>query len=101
MKTTLSTIVTGLGRIGAGIAWLTFLSASWQAGSAAPVTYKQAAAAVTGWLSLDRAPLGETLGASVQRVDTFNDQTGKPVYYIAYLDPSGFVIVAAADLVEP
>ena len=68
---------------------------------AAPVTSKQAAAAVTGWLSLDRAPLGETLGTSVQRVETFNDQAGNPLYYVAYLEPSGFVIVAADDLVEP
>ena len=68
---------------------------------AAPVTSKQAAAAVTGWLSLDRAPLGETLGTSVQRVETFNDQAGNPLYYVAYLEPSGFVIIAADDLVEP
>jgi hypothetical protein len=38
---------------------------------------------------------------SVQRVDTFNDQAGDPVYYVVYLEPSGFVIVAADDLVEP
>jgi hypothetical protein len=68
---------------------------------AVPVTSKQAVAAVTGWLSLDRAPLGETLGTSVQRVETFNDQAGNPLYYIAYMAPSGFVIVAADDLVEP
>ena len=50
---------------------------------------------------MDRTPLGETLGGSVQRVETFNDQAGNPVYYVVYLDPSGFVIVAADDLVEP
>ena len=77
------------------------LSAPWQAATAAPVTSKQAAAVVTGWLSLDRTPLGETLGTSVQRVETFNDQSGNALYYVAYLDPSGFVIVAADDLVEP
>ena len=65
-----------------------------QAATAAPVTSKQAAAVVTGWLSLDPAPLGETLGGSVQHVDTFNDQAGNPVYYVVYLEPSGFVIVA-------
>jgi len=77
------------------------LSAVWSAALAAPVTSKQAASVVTGWLNLDRTPLGETLGTSVGSVETFNDPAGSPLYYIAYLDPSGFVIVAADDLVEP
>ena len=77
------------------------LSACWSVALAAPVTSKQAAAAVTGWLRLDPTPLGETLGNSVRRLETFNDQAGNPLYYVAYLDPSGFAIVAADDLVEP
>ena len=35
------------------------------------------------------------------RVETFTDNYGEPVYYIVYLEPSGFVIVSADDLVEP
>ena len=77
------------------------LTAGWSTSLAAPVTSKQAAAAVTGWLRLDPAPLGETLGNSVRRLETFNDSAGNPLYYVAYLDPSGFVIVAADDQVEP
>ena len=80
---------------------LMLLSASSRVATAAPVSSKQAAAVVTGWLSTDPAPLGETLGGSVQRVDKFNDQAGNAVYYVVYLEPSGFVIVAADDLVEP
>jgi hypothetical protein len=80
---------------------LMFLSACWPAAMAAPVISKQAAAVVIGWLSTDPAPLGETLGGSVQHVDTFNDTAGNPVYYVVCLEPSGFVIVAADDLVEP
>lgn len=68
---------------------------------AAPVSPEQAAAAVTGWLSLDQTPLGESLGTSVQRVDTFSDKAGNSLYHVACLDPAGFVIVAADDLVEP
>src|ERR1035438_8608405 len=68
---------------------------------AAPVDSKQAAAMVAGWLSVDRAPLGAHLGATVQRVDTFKDSAGSPAYYVVYLDPAGFVIVAGDDLVEP
>ena len=56
---------------------------------------------VAGWLSLDRAPLGAPLGATVRHVDTFGDQAGNPAYYVVYLDPAGFVIVAGDDLVEP
>jgi hypothetical protein len=72
-----------------------------QPSMASPVTSKQASAVVTGWLSLDQKPLGEAVGGSVLRVDTFTDKTGNPLYYAVYLDPTGFVIVAGDDLVEP
>ena len=101
MRTTQPAIVCRLGSGLAALILATLLSASWPTAVAAPVTSKQAAAAVIGWLTLDRGHLGETLGTSVQRVETFNDQAGNPLYYIAYLDPSGFVILAADDLVEP
>src|ERR1039457_5155481 len=68
---------------------------------AAPVTARDAASAVMGWLSVDQTPKGENLGGSVQGGDTFNDRSGNPPYFIVYLEPSGFVIVSAADLVEP
>jgi hypothetical protein len=80
---------------------LTWAGTAWQLAPAAPVTSKQAAAVVTGWLSLNQAPLGERLGGSVQRVDTFDDGLGEPLYYVVYLEPTGFVIVPADDLVEP
>jgi hypothetical protein len=79
----------------------TLASAPWLSAKAAPVTSKQASAAVTGWLSQDRTPLGENLGASVQSMDTFGDKAGDPLYYVVYLDSGGFVIVAGDDLVEP
>src|ERR1035438_1464983 len=85
----------------AGLIFLALLNSSWPAALAAPVTSKDAAATVLGWLTVDRAPLGETLGGTVQRVDTFNGEDGNPAYYVVYLDPSGFVIVAADNLVEP
>ena len=68
---------------------------------AGPITPKQAEAAVTGWLSRDRMPLGETLGVSVQHVSRFTDGRGTCLYYVVSLDPAGFVIVAGDDLVEP
>ena len=56
------------------------LNSPWQPAEAAPVAAKQAAAAVAGWLALDRTPLGESLGTFVQRVDTFSDKTGGALY---------------------
>jgi len=79
----------------------TLVNAPWQCATAGPVSSEQVAAVVTGWLSLDRMPLGETLGAAVQRVDTFTNKGGDVLYYVVYLNPSGFVVVAGDDLVEP
>ena len=101
MRTIPSASVSRFGHAWACILLLTLLSAFWQGATAAPVTSKQAAAAVIGWLSTDPVPLGESLGGSVQHVDTFNDSAGNPIYYVVCLEPSGFVIVAADDLVEP
>jgi hypothetical protein len=101
MKTIHPTAISRLSGAIAGLVLLTLWTSSWPAAMAAPVTPKQAAAVVTGWLSLDRTPLGETLGPSILRVETFSDKAGNPLYYIVYLDPSGFVVVAGDDLVEP
>jgi parallel beta-helix repeat protein len=54
-----------------------------------------------GWLKADPKPLGTTLGQQISKVETFTNDDGEPVYYIVYLQPSGFVIVSADDLVEP
>jgi hypothetical protein len=64
-------------------------------------TAYEAEMAVKGWLKLDPQPLGAALGRDVIRVETFVDEYGEPVYYIVYLEPSGFVIVSGDDLVEP
>jgi hypothetical protein len=64
-------------------------------------TAHEAEMAVKGWLKLDPQPLGAALGQEVTRVDTFTDEDGEAIYYIVNLEPSGFVIVSADDLVEP
>jgi len=64
-------------------------------------TAYEAEMAVKGWLKIDPQPLGAALGRDVIRVKTFADEYGEPVYHIVYLEPSGFVIVSADDLVEP
>jgi hypothetical protein len=67
---------------------------------ARPTTADEAAMAAAGWLRADPQPLGTTLGRRVMNVETFTDGGG-PAYYVVYLQPSGFVIVSADDLVEP
>jgi hypothetical protein len=80
---------------------LILLLASLQTAPAEPVSAERAKAAVRGWLKRDQRPLGATLGQRVKEVQTFKDDKGQPLYHVVYLDPSGFVIVPADDLVEP
>jgi hypothetical protein len=68
---------------------------------AKPVSVGQAKKAVRGWLKINSEPLGTALGTQVSKVDTFADGESEPIYYAIYLEPSGFVIVPADDLVEP
>jgi len=68
---------------------------------AGPRTADHATKAVKGWLRANPGPLGKGLGQKISDVDTFSDADEKPVYYVVYLEPSGFVIVSADDLVEP
>jgi len=68
---------------------------------ARPTTAQQAKKVVRGWLKADAKPLDTPLGQKIAYVETFSDEDGNPSYYIVYLEPSGFVIVSADDLVEP
>lgn len=69
--------------------------------SARPTTAYEAEMVVAGWLKANPLPLGTTLGRRVLDVETYAGQDDRPAYYIAYLQPSGFVIVSADNLVEP
>jgi sugar lactone lactonase YvrE len=68
---------------------------------AAPVNSTQAANAVRGWLQTDATPLGAKLGSQTGRVESFKDAKGTTLYHVVYLQPNGFVIVAADDAAEP
>ena len=68
---------------------------------AAPTTADDAEMLVKGWLKADPKPLDTNLGDQVKKVETFTNDSGEPVYHIVYLEPNGFVIVSADDLVEP
>jgi hypothetical protein len=56
---------------------------------------------VKGWLTADPQPLDAMLGSQIGGVEVFTDTDGQPLYYVVHLDPLGFVIVPADDLVEP
>ncbi|HEY3760175.1 MAG TPA: C10 family peptidase [Verrucomicrobiae bacterium] len=68
---------------------------------AAPVAAATAKTIVNNWLSSDANPLGAHLGSQIQNVDTYPDKNGLPLYHVINLKPSGYVIVAGDDQVEP
>ncbi len=68
---------------------------------AAPVDTAHAETAVKGWLRADKAPLQTVIGQNVNHVKTYNDERGNPLYHVASLNPSGFVIISADDQIEP
>jgi hypothetical protein len=68
---------------------------------AKPVNKTDAEKMVKGWLKTDPKPLNAKLGGQIAETAIYNGQDGKPAYYIVYLNPSGFMIVPADDLVEP
>jgi hypothetical protein len=82
--------------------FLIFIMASIPATSfAQPTSQEQAKKVVRVWLSLDKQPLDTSIGTNIKDVSTFNDDNAEPLYHIVNMEPQGFVIVAADDLVEP
>lgn len=65
------------------------------------MSVRKAEKAVRGWLKADVQPLGTALGQQIMSVETFSDDDGQTIYYVVYLQPSGFVIVPGDDRVEP
>ena len=69
---------------------------------AKPVTLEKALDAARGWLAVNRwvaSPSGEVL--TVGRIRPFKTAQGDVIAYIVDLEPRGFIIVPADDLVEP
>lgn len=65
------------------------------------ISKTEAENAVNGWLNTDDVPMGADIGWQIEWTDAYNDANGVCAYYIVYLQPAGFVIVSASDLVEP
>lgn len=91
------------GRISSfGLTLFTLLGCAFWNGQtwAAPMSAKQAELAVAGWLNSDSMPLGAQLGSQVGEAVSYLDGD-EIAYHVVPLKPSGFVIVAADDWVEP
>ena len=68
---------------------------------ARPTTREEARLVVAGWLTDNAEPFGAQIGGDVANVETFTGDAGEPVYHVVHLNPAGFVVVPADDLVEP
>jgi len=88
-------VLLGLLLVGLGPLWTD--SDLW----AKPTTFLQARRIVENWLALEARPMGVDLGRQVREVAVYRDPAGDPLYFIVYLNPQGFVVVPADDLVEP
>ncbi|MFZ0034962.1 MAG: C10 family peptidase [Sedimentisphaerales bacterium] len=81
--------------------WLSALVGLCGTALAAPVGPDRAHKLVDAWRAKDARPFGSRLGNEVNNVETFSEAEGRPIYYVVYLCPNGFVIVPADDEVEP
>jgi len=66
---------------------------------ASPTTAHEAKLVVTGWLKANPQPFDSTPERHVSSTETFTNNSGEPIYTIVYLEPSGFVVVSADDLI--
>ena len=69
--------------------------------TAKTITLNKLQNTIQGWLKLQDKPLNTKLGGKVAHVDVFDGSNGQPLYYVVYLQPSGFIIMPADDEVEP
>jgi len=67
----------------------------------APTSSQQAETVVRGFLRTDPQPLTATLGQVVKKSVTFQNIQHEEIYHVVFMEPSGFFIVPADDLVSP
>jgi hypothetical protein len=89
-----------LKRVGPSLV-LGILSAWAQISWAAPVDLSHAEAVARKWLVANPQPLDAQLSNQVREVKTYVGADGAAAYYIAALEPEGFLVLTADDLVQP
>jgi len=68
---------------------------------AQPTSEYEAEMVVSGWLRASPEPLGAALGRQILDIETYSDDSDRPVYYVVNLEPSGYVIVSTDERIEP
>ena len=66
-----------------------------------PVSPQEAQKAADSWLSVNDKPLGSVLGHKITSIEAHDVSDTHNAYYIACLDPAGFLVVSTDDLIEP
>lgn len=82
------------------LAWV-FLAFGAFPSHGAPANARQAQQAVSGWLKTPGHGLGAAMGRTLQKTELFADGSGRAIYYVVSLQPSGFVVVSTDDQIEP
>ncbi|RRD64935.1 hypothetical protein EII26_05250 [Fretibacterium sp. OH1220_COT-178] len=69
---------------------------------AAWVSEGKARSVAARWLKESPAPMGELLGTRIRELTRYSGkQHGDPGYYVAFLDPKGWLIIPGDDTFEP
>ncbi|HVU24653.1 MAG TPA: C10 family peptidase [Opitutus sp.] len=90
----------GLRRRAACFAWAVLAVGFAAAASGAIVSRDTALRAAAGWLIRNPAPMGVAPGSAAS-VTTGATDAGAPLFYALNLTPTGYVVIAADDAVEP
>ena len=63
---------------------------------------EQAHRVVKNWLAKNSRPMNTTMGQGIEEIRYYQGEPyGNPGYYVAFLNPNGWVIVPADDTFEP
>lgn len=69
--------------------------------NAAFITSEQALLIAENWLTLSQGNMVENLGKNIREIKYyFGEEYGYPGYYLVFLDPKGWILIAADDRLE-
>jgi len=66
------------------------------------VTESDAINVANSWLTMNESPMEESMGKIIREIQHYNgEKYGEPGYYVAFLEPNGWVVIPADDQFEP
>jgi hypothetical protein len=83
------------------LAMVALLTCSAFSARGAAISPLQARTAIAVWLNANPRPLDIALGPQIADIQPISNGKDEPLYYVANLAPSGFVLLAADDRIEP